>query len=68
MINKYMRDRNRTSDGVCFPFLFLFSYIFSNNKFEQRISSVESQKGAINIQRCSVENQKGAIPVQCLWQ
>ena len=27
------------------------------------ISSVESQKGAINIQRCSVENQKGAIAV-----
>ena len=27
-------------------------------------SSVESQKGAINIQRCSVENQKGAINIQ----
>ena len=26
-------------------------------------SSVESQKGAINIQRCLVENQKGAIAV-----
>ena len=25
------------------------------------ISSVESQQGAITIQRCSVENQKGAI-------
>ena len=32
------------------------------------ILSVESQKGAINIQRCSVENQKGAIGVQSLWQ
>ena len=28
------------------------------------ISSVESQKGAINIQRCSIENQKGAINIQ----
>ena len=27
------------------------------------ISSVESQKGAITIQRCSVENQKGAITI-----
>ena len=27
------------------------------------VSSVESQKGAINIQRCSLENQKGAIAV-----
>ena len=27
------------------------------------ISSVESQKGAIPIQRCSVENQKGAIAI-----
>ena len=25
------------------------------------ISSVESQKGAITIQRCSVENQKGVV-------
>ena len=25
------------------------------------ISSVESQKGGINIERCLVENQKGAI-------
>ena len=33
------------------------------------ILSVESQKGAIDIQRCSVENQKGAIAVQSLrWQ
>ena len=31
-------------------------------------SSVESQKGAINMQRCSVENQKGAIAVQCIWR
>ena len=31
------------------------------------ISSVESQKGAINIQRCSIENQKGAIAAQSLW-
>ena len=27
------------------------------------ISSVESQKGVITIQRCSIENQKGAIAV-----
>ena len=31
--------------------------------FEDCISSVESQKGAITIQRCSVENQKGAIAI-----
>ena len=31
------------------------------------ISSVESQKGIIAIQRCSVENQKGAIAVQSAW-
>ena len=31
----------------------------------KEILSVESQKGAIIIQRCSVENQKGAIAVQC---
>ena len=28
--------------------------------------SVENQKGVINTQRCSIENQKGAITVQCL--
>ena len=27
------------------------------------ISTIESQKGAITIQRCSVENQKGAITI-----
>ena len=27
------------------------------------ISSVESQKGVIAVQRCSVENQKGAIAI-----
>ena len=32
------------------------------------ISSVESQKGVIEAQRCSVENQKGAIAVQSEWQ
>ena len=32
------------------------------------ISSVDNQKGAINIQRCSAENQKGAIAVQSLWR
>ena len=30
------------------------------------MSLAESQKGAINIQRCSIENQKGTITVQCL--
>ena len=29
----------------------------------EAISSVESQKGAINIQICSVENQKDAINI-----
>ena len=33
--------------------------------YEYNISSVESQKGAITIQRCSVENQKGAIAIDC---
>ena len=28
------------------------------------LPSVESQKGVINIQRCSIENQKGLIAVQ----
>ena len=32
------------------------------------ISSVESQKGVIAVQRCSIENQKGAIAVQSLWR
>ena len=30
---------------------------------EKIISSVESQKGVIEVQRCSVENQKGAFAV-----
>ena len=34
----------------------------SNTKY----SSVESQKGAINIQRCSAQNQKGAIAAQSI--
>ena len=34
---------------------------------QKDIMPVESQKGTINIQRCSVENQKGAIAVQSLW-
>ena len=31
-------------------------------------SSVESQKGVNNVQRCSTENHKGAIAVQSLWR
>ena len=34
------------------------------NICKNQISSLESHKGAINIQRCSVENQKGDITVQ----
>ena len=31
--------------------------------------SVESQKGAITIQKCSFENQKGAITIQrCFFE
>ena len=30
------------------------------------ISSAESQKGAITIQRCSIENQKDAIAMDCV--
>ena len=33
-------------------------------QYKSLVSSVESQKGAINIQRCSVENQMDAITVQ----
>ena len=33
----------------------------------ENMSSVESQKGVIVVQRCSVENQKGAIAVQCVY-
>ena len=33
---------------------------------ETQISSVERQKGTINIQRYSIENQKGTITVQSL--
>ena len=32
--------------------------------YDMHISSVDSQKGAITIQRCSTENQKGAITIQ----
>ena len=32
----------------------------------KHISSVESQNGAIAIQRCSVQNQKGAITIDCV--
>ena len=32
------------------------------------ISSVESQKGVIAIQRCSIENQKGAIDIDFVKQ
>ena len=35
-------------------------FFFASKLF---ISSVESQKGAITIQRCSIENQKGAIGI-----
>ena len=31
------------------------------------ISSVESQKGIIAVQRCFVENQKGTIAVQSIY-
>ena len=32
------------------------------------ISSVESQKGVIAVQRCFVENQKGAIAIDFVQQ
>ena len=34
-----------------------------NTGLPNNISSVESQKGAINIQRYSIENQRGAITI-----
>ena len=34
-----------------------------NRKWAFTMSSVESQKGAINVQRCSAENQKASITV-----
>ena len=33
----------------------------------ENMSSVESQKGVIVVQRCSAENQKGAIAVQSVY-
>ena len=45
-----------------------FSNRFSEGVMENMISSVGSQKGAINIPRCSAENQKGAIAVKILWR
>ena len=32
------------------------------------ISSVESQKSVITVQRCSIENQKGAIAIDFVQQ
>ena len=46
--------------GGCVPFV-----LAQNTKPELRKTSAKSQKGAINIQRCSVENKKGAITMQC---
>ena len=43
----------------------LMSYVVS---YESHISSVESQKGAIIIQRCFVENQKGATAIDIVQQ
>ena len=37
----------------------MVSYSF----YVHNISAVESQKGAITIQRCSIENQKGTIVI-----
>ena len=36
--------------------------------FDSWISSVDCQKGAITIQRCSIENQKGAIAIDIVQQ
>ena len=35
----------------------------SKNMHERHMSSVESQKGAIAIKKCSIENQKGVITI-----
>ena len=35
----------------------------SSQGVTSNISSVESQKGVIAVQRCSVENQKGTIAI-----
>ena len=35
---------------------------------DANFSSVESQKGAIAVQRCFVENQKGAIAIDFVQQ
>ena len=65
---------------VIYCFLPNESQITSEDKFKNKtnmsklspkcskfyLSSVESQKGTINIQRCFVEDQKGAIAVQSL--
>ena len=51
---------------LCGPKL-RFEKVFSVANMYSHISSVESQKGTINIQRCPVENQKGTIAVQSLY-
>ena len=51
---------------LCGPKL-RFEKVFSVAIMYSHISSVESQKGTINIQRCPVENQKGTIAVQSLY-
>ena len=38
--------------------------LYAKSLLSNLIMSVESQKGTVNIQRCSVENQKGAINIQ----
>ena len=39
----------------------MFLWIHADMWHTNIILSVESQKGALTIQRCSIENQKGAI-------
>ena len=51
-----------------FSWVKIGTVLLNRDSWQVYISSVESQKGIIEAQRCSVENQEGAIAVQSIWQ
>ena len=69
--NQYLKKQNKKNKHI-----FAGTAVFSFKKRSLRqkrtswqlcISSIESQKGANNVQRCFIENQKGAIAAQSPW-
>ena len=62
-------DMDRHTCKICIKTfitkVYLFVFFFVRMKMITWL--VESQKGILNIQRCSIGNQKGAIAVQSLW-